>query len=239
MNSRALPRAFFERPVVELAEALIGRLIVRRAGQRILVGRIVETEAYGGQGIDPSAHSYKGPTPRCEVMFGPAGRAYVYATQGRCFCLNVSAEGDSVGKAVLIRAFEPLAGVATMLKRRLARLQAGPTRTRLARGRAHELAQGPGRLCICLDIDRRCNGVDLTSENSTLFLAEDLEAPHGASGEAPEVCWTPRVGLNAKSASFGWRWRAIDARSQAVSPPRTETSRTPKPARCPARCPAS
>ena len=143
MNARALPRGFFERPVVELAEALIGRTIVRRAGQRVLVGRIVETEAYGGQGIDPSAHSFKGPTPRCEVMFGPAGRAYVYATQGRCFCLNVTAEGDEIGKAVLIRAIEPKAGVATMLKRRLARLQEGPTRTRLAGGREHELAPAP------------------------------------------------------------------------------------------------
>jgi DNA-3-methyladenine glycosylase len=231
VSARALPRGFFERPVVELAEALIGRLVVRRAGQRVLVGRIVETEAYGGQGIDPSAHSYKGPTPRCEVMFGPAGRAYVYATQGRCFCLNVSAEGDAVGKAVLIRAAEPLAGVATMLKRRLARLEAGPTRTRLAAGRRHELAAGPGRLCICLDIDRRLNGTDLTREGSSLFLAEDPDE----ISPLPRVRWTPRVGLNRKSASFGWRWRAIDADSPAVSGPRAESGRhaQPDPRQCP------
>jgi DNA-3-methyladenine glycosylase len=232
VNARALPRGFFERPVVELAEALIGRYLVRRAGQRVLVGRIVETEAYGGQGIDPSAHSYKGPTPRCEVMFGEAGRAYVYATQGRCFCLNVSAEGDEIGKAVLIRAIEPVAGVATMLKRRLARLQEGPTRTRLASGREHALAAGPGRLCICLDIDRRLNGVDLTTERSTLFLADDADEDEAA--ESPNVLWTPRIGLNAKSASFDWRWRAIDADSPAVSPARQETSPAPEPAVCPA-----
>lgn len=230
MNARALPRDVFERPVVELAEALIGKLIVRRAGQRVLVGRIVETEAYGGEGIDESAHSFKGKTDRCAVMFGPAGHAYVYATQGRCFCLNVAAQGDRDGKGVLIRAFEPKAGVATMLNRRLARLQKGPTHTRLASGREHELAAGPGRLCICLDIDRRLNGTDMTTDRSTLFLAEDADEV----AERPKVLWTPRIGLNAKSASYAWRWRAIDADSPAVSSTREKTSRTAKPAICPA-----
>lgn len=231
MSLAALPRGFFERPLLELAEALIGQLIVRRAGQRVLVGRIVETEAYGGQGIDQSAHSYKGCTPRCAVMFGPAGHAYVYATQGRCFCLNVSAQGDQDGKGVLIRAFEPKAGIATMLKRRLGRLDKGPTRTRLAAGREHELAQGPGRLCICLDINRRLNGTDLTSENSTLFLAQNPED----SAAAPDVRWTPRIGLNARSASFGWRWRAIDAKSPAILPGKAATGRhrRPDPRECP------
>jgi DNA-3-methyladenine glycosylase len=125
-----LPRRFFERPVVELAAALIGQVLVRRRGRALLSGRIVETEAYGGQGVDPSAHSYRGSTPRCAVMFGPAGVAYVYSThQGRC-CLNVTAEGDRHGKAVLIRALEPLAGLETMRALRLAR----STTARRARG---------------------------------------------------------------------------------------------------------
>lgn len=230
---RPLPRAFHERPVVELAAALLGQLLVRRVdgrdGDHLLVGRIVETEAYGGAGIDPSAHSFRGSTPRCAVMFGPAGHAYVYATQGACSCLNVTAQGDAAGKAVLIRAVEPVLGHDAMRAARLARLPGGPTRARLLAGRDHELAQGPGRLCLCLGIERALDGVDLTSARSPLWIAASEAVP------SARVRWTPRIGLNPASASFGWRWRAIDAASLAVSvvSPRPEPARTPRPARCP------
>jgi DNA-3-methyladenine glycosylase len=221
-----LRRRDLEIPVVELASALLGRLLVRHYRGGLRVGRIVETEAYGGLGVDPSAHSFRGPTPRCEVMFGPAGYSYVYATQGRCFCLNVSATGDESGKAVLIRALEPLAGVAVMRRRRLARLAPGPTARRLAAGRDHELAQGPGRLCVAFDVDRRLNGLDLCDPAGPLFLA---------AGEAPgSVRWTPRIGLNPASGSFRWRWRAVDADSDAVSIRPGRRSSAPSPAVCPA-----
>jgi DNA-3-methyladenine glycosylase len=229
LTAAALPRRFFERPVVELAEALLGQLLVSGSGRSRCVGRIVETEAYGGQGVDPSAHSFRGPTPRCAVMFGAAGHAYVYATQGRCSCLNVSAEGDRAGKAVLIRAIEPLEGVGLMRRRRLARLDQGPTRTRLLSRRFdHELAAGPGRLCVCLRIDRSFDGLDLTRTRSPLRLLH---------GEAPDrVAWTRRVGLNPRSASHDWIWRAVDAGSPSLSRlpangfPRR---RRPLPAHCP------
>jgi DNA-3-methyladenine glycosylase len=208
-----LPRAFFEREVLVVARELLGRLIVRRAGGEVLVARIVEVEAYGGQDCDPSAHSFRGQTPRCAVMFGPAGIAYVYTThQGRC-CLNVSAVGDARGKAVLLRAAEPLSGLEAMCAARLDGLADGPTRTRLLAGRApHELLSGPARLCTALHIDRALNGVDLCNAGGELWLAD---------GEpASRVAWTARVGLNPKSASFGWHWRAVAADSRAVSAPR-------------------
>ena len=230
---RRLPRRFYERPVVELAAALIGQVLVRRRGRTLLAGRIVETEAYGGEGLDPSAHSFRGSTPRCAVMFGPAGVAYVYAThQGRC-CLNVTAEGDRRGKAVLIRALEPLSGLATMRALRLAALDDGPTRTRLLAGRDHELAAGPGRLCIGLAIDRELNGVDLTARDSALWIAA---APaRSPAVQERSVLWTPRIGLNPESRSFAWRWRAIEPGSLSVSGPATRRRhRTPQPRVCPA-----
>ncbi|HEX5011496.1 MAG TPA: DNA-3-methyladenine glycosylase [Planctomycetota bacterium] len=223
---RALPRAFFEREVLDVARDLVGALLVRRAGRALRVARLVELEAYGGEGVDPSAHSFRGCTPRCRVMFGPAGHAYVYTThQGRC-CLNVSAVGDRSGQAVLLRAAEPLSGADAMRGARLAGLAHGPTRVRLlAGGREHELLSGPARLCAGLGVDRALDGVDLCDSAGPLWLAQ---------GErAARVLWTPRVGLNPKSASFGWRWRAIEADSRALSGRRGGGLRRPAPARRP------
>lgn len=237
----ALPRRFYERPVVELAAALVGRLLVRRRGRALLVGRIVEAEAYGGQGADPSAHSYRGPTPRCAVMFGPAGRAYVYAThRGRC-CLNVTAEGDARGKAVLLRAVEPLAGVEAMRALRLAALPDGPTRARLERGADHALASGPARLCQALDVDRALDGADLTDPRSTLWIAGDARAGARGAAREPELRWTPRVGLNPASGSAGWHWRVVASGSRSLSSPaahRRAGRRAARPPRCPVRFPA-
>lgn len=231
---RPLPRAFFRRELLDLARDLVGCLLVRRAGRALLVARLVEVEAYGGQATDPSAHSFRGPTPRCAVMFGPAGHAYVYAThQGRC-CLNVSAVGDRAGKAVLLRAAEPLLGAEAMRSARLAVTPPGPTRERLAAGgREHELLRGPARLCAALGVDRALDGVDLADGDGALWLAAAPAALHAA----PRVLWTPRVGLNPKSASFGWAWRALDAGSRAVSPPRAGEGSASRPA--PRRCPSA
>jgi DNA-3-methyladenine glycosylase len=223
---RPLPRAFFRRELLVVARELVGCLLVRRGAGAPLVARLVEVEAYGGQGADPSAHSFRGPTPRCRVMFGPAGHAYVYSThQGRC-CLNVSAGGEARGQAVLLRAAEPLAGAGRMRAARLALSSAGPTRARLlAGGREHELLAGPARLCAALRVDRALDGVDLCDVASPLWLAR--------AAPAPTVLWTPRIGLDPASASCGWRWRVVDAASPAAGAPRGEGARRPSPPRCP------
>lgn len=222
-----LPRAFFARPVLRVAEALVGAWLVRRRGRAVQVVRIVETEAYGGVGVDPSAHSYRGMTPRCVSMFEAPGTAYVYATQGRCSCLNVAAGSPDLGGAVLLRAAEPVQGVALMRRRRLARLSEGPTRRRLLAGADHELLRGPGRLCVSLAVDRALDGTDVTAEGR-LFLAL---AERGR--EVGALSWTPRIGLNSASASFGWHWRAFEDCSRAVSLPRGEVRSRPRPARLP------
>src|SRR5207245_6911408 len=105
---RPLPRSFYARPSLVVARDLIGRLLVRRLPTVTLIGRIVECEAY--QEDDPASHSFRGMTNRTEVMFGPAGRLYVYFSYGMHFCMNVVPGDEGEGSAVLLRAGGPRAG---------------------------------------------------------------------------------------------------------------------------------
>src|SRR5271169_278384 len=137
---RPIGRSFFGRSVLEVAPDLIGAtLLVSGVG-----GRIVEVEAY--HQTDPAAHSFHGPTARNAVMFGPPGFAYVYRSYGIHWCLNFVCEPKGSAGAVLIRALEPLTGLAAMRRRR------GLTDERL-------LCSGPGRLCEALGITRAQNGL--------------------------------------------------------------------------------
>lgn len=145
MRAPVLPESFYARPAIEVARALLGMTIVH--GET--AGRIVEVEAYLGVD-DLAAHSARGITPRTQVLFGPPGRAYVYLIYGMYECLNLVAETDGLAGCVLIRALEPLSGLATMRSRRPA-----------ARKRT-DLCSGPGKLTLALGITRALNGVDVT-----------------------------------------------------------------------------
>jgi DNA-3-methyladenine glycosylase len=142
-----MPRAFFERPAIEVAPELLGRTLVRRLpdGTR-LSGRIVEAEAY--EPGDPASHGFRGPTPRNASMFGPPGRLYVYFTYGHHWMMNVVTRSEGEGSAVLLRALEPLEGLAAMAA---------------ARGRTapRDLCSGPGKLAQALSVDRAQDGEDL------------------------------------------------------------------------------
>jgi len=195
-----------------VARALVGALLVRRAAGRLLIARIVETEAYGGL-ADPSSHSFRGATPRCATMFGPVGRLYVYFTYGAHFCINVVAGSRRAATAVLLRAAEVAdlaegAGVEAMRRGRLARARPGATAGRLARGELDgRLATGPGNLAAAFSFDRRHDGIDLTRTGEAWL----------AAGQPPErVRWTPRVGLSSPLSS-GWLWRCVDAGSDAAT----------------------
>jgi DNA-3-methyladenine glycosylase len=172
-----LPRNFYDRDAARVARELLGKLLVRRLGGRLTVGRIVEAEAYLAAG-DSASHSFRGQTPRNAVMFGPAGHAYVYAIHSR-WCLNVVTEPAGTPSAVLVRAVEPLVGITAMQRRR------GVESLR-------DLARGPARLCEAFAVDRALNGLDLT-RGRTLWIA----AAADAQGQDGEVIVTPRIGVTS------------------------------------------
>ena len=138
-----LPRQFYDRDTVQVAQELLGKWLVHRINEVDFIGKIVETEAYLGP-HDLASHSSRGLTERTRPMFGPPGHAYVYLIYGVHHCMNVVTEGAGHGAAVLLRAVEPVKNVT---------------------GRT----QGPGLLCRALDIDRRLNAHDLLSDD--FFLA--------------------------------------------------------------------
>jgi DNA-3-methyladenine glycosylase len=160
IHREKLPRSFFARSALAVARDLIGARLVHDDGRSVRTGRIVETEAYLGP-RDLAAHSSRGRTARTEVMFGPAGHAYVYFIYGFWHCLNVVTAAPGVPHAVLLRALEPLEGIT-------------------------ERTSGPGLLCRAMHIDRRLNGIDL--EGDVLWLER---APAGAPpvriGRSPRI----------------------------------------------------
>jgi DNA-3-methyladenine glycosylase len=144
-----------------LARFLIGKMLVRTLTDGEVSGRVVETEAYPVG--DLAGHAYRGITPRNRALFLERGRAYVYVAYGSSFMLNVSSETSGVGAGVLIRAIEPIDGIAIMQRNR------GTERMR-------DLARGPGRLSAALAIDRRLDGIDLCRAGP-LWLGSDGQAP--------------------------------------------------------------
>ena len=175
-DGASLTRAFFDRSVHRVAPDLIGAiLLVNGVG-----GTIVEVEAYDHE--DPAAHGFGGRTARNAVMFGPAGHAYVYRSYGLHWCLNFVCEPEGVANAVLIRALEPTASIATMRRRRKMR------DLRL-------LCAGPGRLCQALAITRAHNGVALDGPPFQL-VARTRKAP---------IAVGVRIGIS-KAVDKPWRY---------------------------------
>jgi DNA-3-methyladenine glycosylase len=173
---KQLTQGFFRRSVHEVAPDLIGALLLFNG----VGGRLVEVEAY--HHTEPAAHSYRGPTERNVVMFGPPGYAYVYRSYGIHWCLNFVCEPKGSASAVLIRAVEPTAGLAAMRRRR------GIADERL-------LCSGPGRVCEALGITRADNGLSLTAAPFEL---------HARTG-AVEVIAGPRIGIT-KAVDLPWRY---------------------------------
>ena len=175
-----------------VARDLLGRLLVGVDGERRVVGRVVECEAYGED--DPASHSFRGRTRRNDVMFGPPGRLYVYFTYGMHFCMNVVTGNDGEGSAVLLRAVEPLEGLDVMSSRR------GTARAKL-------LCSGPGRLTQAFGVGREHNGIDL-ADSAVLYLAA------GVALSDEDVARGPRIGIRA---GVDTPWRFFEADSPYVS----------------------
>lgn len=173
---RRLRRAELPNDTVELARFLIGKTLVHDAAKGRISGRIVETEAYVVG--DASGHAFRGETPRNRSLFLERGHAYVYFVYGCWFMLNVSSESPGTGAGVLLRALEPLEGIALMRRRRGA-------------SRLSELARGPGRLAMAMRIDRRLDGVDLCARGP-LWLGTAVQ-PSGAIAESVRIGLTREV----------------------------------------------
>jgi DNA-3-methyladenine glycosylase len=187
-RSVILPRSFYDRDPRLVGPDLLGKILVRRDGRRLLTGRIVEAEAYLGA-EDAAAHAFAGKTARNAVLFGPPGYAYVYFIYGNHYCLNVSCHPDGTPGGILFRAVEPIQGLGAMFK-----LRGIAERSDLRR-----LTRGPGRLAAAFGITReRDNGKDLTGSRSDLYIAKDGAPP-------PEVLITKRVGIK-KAADMPLRY---------------------------------
>jgi DNA-3-methyladenine glycosylase len=199
-----LPRSFFETAPELVAPRLLGKLLVHRTKAGLLAGRIVEVEAYLGPHNlppDPAAHAHRGPTARNQVLFGPAGHAYVYSIYGRYFCANISCEIEGRAGCVLLRALEPVTGETQMALNRGLEPGAPP----------RMLTSGPSRLCQALGLTRLThNGLDLTDPASPLQVRDD-----GAPQAGPLI--TVRIGINhAKD----WPLRFVLAGHACVSGPK-------------------
>ena len=150
-----LRQTFFARDTLTVAKELVGCVLqVTGLDGGEVSGRIVEVEAYQGEG-DPASHAGRGRTPRSEIMFGPPGYAYVYIIYGMHHCLNFVTETEGTAGAVLVRALEPLSGIELMAAQR----GLDP-----ATARDRDLTGGPGKLCQALGVDRAWNGLPLVSD---------------------------------------------------------------------------
>jgi DNA-3-methyladenine glycosylase len=182
MHQGRLRRPFFKRYTSLVAKELLGCRLVRILDGERLAGLIVETEAYRGH-RDPASHAFRGRTRRNEVMFGPAGHAYVYFTMGAHFCLNITTERRGTPAAVLIRAIEPVEGIGMMKRNR-------------GLDDLNRVADGPGKLTKALGIDGDLNGEDIV-RSARLFLERNTLPV--------ETLASSRVGISA-GKSFKWRF---------------------------------
>jgi DNA-3-methyladenine glycosylase len=188
-----LGRAFYDRPTLDVARDLLGKVLVHSRRGRCTSGVIVEVEAYIGES-DPACHAAPGPTPRNRPLYGAPGHAYVYLNYGVHCLVNVVTEAPGCPAAILIRALEPLDGVETMRSRRGRSVR-----------RDHDLCRGPGNLTRAMAITLAENRVDLTGDR--LFIEDRRVAPG-------RVVWSPRVGITVGTDRA---WRASVAGHPAVS----------------------
>jgi DNA-3-methyladenine glycosylase len=232
-----IPRDFFARFSVTVAPELLGCVLEHQTADGLVAVELTEVEAYAGAS-DPASHAYRGKTARNAVMFGPPGHAYVYFTYGMYFCVNLVCLGNGSASAVLLRAGRVIAGEDLARARRAKRTKGtAPVPFR-------DLARGPGRLCLVLDIDRSLDSADVCVADSPLRMRwpdasttarsdqalpargdDPPEPPRGgpARGDDPpeppgRIATGPRVGVSS-AAEVPWRfWLDGDPTVSAYRP---------------------
>ena len=187
-----LGREFYRKSSIELAQELMGKILVHKINGQKISGRIVEVEAYMGI-EDKAAHSYGGKrTKRTEVMYGIPGILYVFLIYGMYSCVNIVAGELDEPQAVLIRAIEPISGLDEMSFNRY-----GKSFEELSEKEKINITNGPGKLCIAMGIDKASNGVDLCTDN--FFIeADEYEA---------EIITSKRIGIDYAEEAVDFPWR--------------------------------
>jgi DNA-3-methyladenine glycosylase len=198
-----LPRSFYARPTLQVAENLLGKVLLHRTRAGLTSGIIVEVEAYVGE-ADPACHAAPGPTPRNAPLYGPPGHAYVYLNYGVHYLMNVVTEPRGSPAAVLVRALEPLEGIALMRARR-ARARTARRLKRPRRVSDHELCKGPGNVTHAMGISLGENRLDLLGD---VLYIEDRGV------RVKEIAWSPRIGITKGKEKH---WRCFSTTSNAVS----------------------
>lgn len=187
-GSAALPPDFYARPTLTVAREILGCVLKRRLPDGAIVsGRIVEAEAYIGEG-DKACHARAGRTPRTAPLYGPPGRAYIYLTYGVHHLLNAVTEEEGAPAAVLIRALEPLEGLERMARRR-------------GTNRDHLLTSGPAKICQAMGLDLR--------HNTTALQSADLWIEPGSRVPDRDVATSARIGCESAAPPWDlmpWRW---------------------------------
>jgi DNA-3-methyladenine glycosylase len=184
-QNNLLPRSFYQRNTVLVAQELLGNIIVRVWHNQIIAGIISETEAYCGP-TDPASHAYSKKTPRNQALFGPVGHSYVYFVYGNHYCLNlVARDKELAAGGVLIRGLIPLHGIETMQKLRHTTVFTN-------------LTNGPGKIGQALHLTRADNDIDLTKKGE-LYVIEGIKIP------AKSIDVTPRIGIK-KAQDKLWRF---------------------------------
>jgi DNA-3-methyladenine glycosylase len=192
-----LRRNFYDRPTLDVARDLIGKVLVHETRRGLASGVIVEAEAYIGES-DPACHAAPGPTRRNAPLYGPPGIAYVYLNYGIHYLVNAVTEAEGWPAAVLIRALEPKDGIPLMRRRR----------GKSADVDVNDLCRGPGNLTKALGLDLRQNLFDLTGSSLRIEDQKDPKRP---------VAWSRRVGI---TVGVEQEWRVTAADSRAISGPR-------------------
>ena len=195
-----LPREFYDRDTVKVAQDLLGKYLVRNLNGELLVGRITETEAYIGR-CDKACHAYNyRRTARTETLFMAPGHAYIYLIYGMYNCLNFVTEPEGEPAAVLIRAVEPIAGTDTICRLRFGDKPLTPYRIK-------HLMDGPGKVCKGFSLTRDENRMDLMSDE--LFVSDTLDELGITNPELPQerLCAGPRIGIDYAEEARDFPWR--------------------------------
>ncbi|MBI5072120.1 DNA-3-methyladenine glycosylase [Candidatus Falkowbacteria bacterium] len=194
---RKIKKNFYNRKTLKVAQEILGKFLVRKIGNKIIAGKIVETEGYVGLN-DLASHASRGKTARTAPMFGPPGHAYVYLVYGLNYCFNIVTEKKNYPAAVLIRAIEPTQGINLM------------RRFRNAPKDEKNITNGPGKLCQALKIDKKLNNIDLA--NGTLWL-EDRDIKIKPS----DIIKAKRIGVDYAGKYKNKPWRFYLKGNQFVS----------------------